>query len=447
MATDQRRFSVFGKKPPKKKENAPIIDPTVSIEVAKIDQLSDVDVNDKVLQMLEDINITSEVGRQHILGQTVEEKKRLLKNWILRDHHSRANRAGPTNPDEYVDELKQLNFEHDQISEHQHQVVDKLRVSLSTNGLGWVKKFGEHKGLDVLLDIIRKCVNNTFTTNNTLLRRIQHQCVRSIKAFMNNKYGLTTMLQKEDGLIVFVSAMDPYNEGMMTDVLRVVGAVCLVADGHDRVLEAVTVNGENCGINRFDPVLQAIKTTKNPVFQCSCMQFINAIVTTPEELEFRVHLRNEFMRGGLGEVLAQLREINVQDLTLHLDIFDEHRENDFEEIQQKLKAIQFEFNDPDEVYKMINSITLNSLAAKHFLSILQHLLLIRDDFWARPQYFKLIDKCISQIVLHHGGIDPDFHYTQKFNMDIDAIIEGFVDKARLEDAEINAKDLERLVPH
>ena len=39
------------------------------------------------------------------------------------------------------------------------------------------------------------------------------------------------MLQKEDGLIVIVSAMDPYNENMMTDVLRLVAAVCLVADG------------------------------------------------------------------------------------------------------------------------------------------------------------------------------------------------------------------------
>lgn len=31
---------------------------------------------------------------------------------------------------------------------------------------------------------------------------------------------------------MFVSAMDPYNEGMMTDVLRVVSAVCLVANGY-----------------------------------------------------------------------------------------------------------------------------------------------------------------------------------------------------------------------
>lgn len=73
---------------------------------------------------------------------------------------------------------------------------------------------------------------------------------------------------------------------------------------HDRVLEAVTVNGEVCNFGRFDPILQALKLTKNPVFQLACMQFINAIVNTPEELDFRVHLRNEFMRGGLGEVLA-----------------------------------------------------------------------------------------------------------------------------------------------
>ena len=33
------------------------------------------------------------------------------------------------------------------------------------------------------------------------------------------------------------------------------------------------------------------------------MQLINAIVITPEDLEFRVHLRNEFMRDGLHSIL------------------------------------------------------------------------------------------------------------------------------------------------
>lgn len=33
------------------------------------------------------------------------------------------------------------------------------------------------------------------------------------------------------------------------------------------------------------------------------MQLINAIVSTPDDLDFRLHLRNEFMRTGLIDAL------------------------------------------------------------------------------------------------------------------------------------------------
>lgn len=33
------------------------------------------------------------------------------------------------------------------------------------------------------------------------------------------------------------------------------------------------------------------------------MQFINALVTSPDELDLRLHIRNEFMRCGLKEIL------------------------------------------------------------------------------------------------------------------------------------------------
>ena len=36
------------------------------------------------------------------------------------------------------------------------------------------------------------------------------------------------------------------------------------------------------------------------------MTLINALVSTPEDLDFRLHLRNEFMRIGLGDVLEVL---------------------------------------------------------------------------------------------------------------------------------------------
>ena len=78
--------------------------------------------------------------------------------------------------------------------------------------------------------------------------------------------------------------------------------------------------------------------------------------------------------------------------------------------------------EPEDVFKMLRALTSGTPAGPHFLSVMQHLLLIRDDFFARPQYFKLVDKCVSQIVLHRGGLDPDFHYTRKFTIDVDGII-------------------------
>jgi polyhydroxyalkanoate synthesis regulator phasin len=259
---------------------------------------------------------------------------------------------------------------------------------------------------------------------------------------MNNKYGLTKMLQSEQGLTILVSGMDPYNENMMTDVLRVTAAVCLVADGHDRILEAVTVNGEMCNVNRFEPVLMALKKTNNPMLQLACLQFINAIVNTPEDIDFKIHLRNEFMRGGLEDSLVSLRDIQLHDLTTHLNIFDDHKEQDYEEMLHRLQDIRIEFNDPEDVFRMLRGMTSGTPAGPHFLSVLQHMLLIRDDFYARPQYFKLVDKCVSQIVLHRGGLDPDFHYTRKFTIDVDGIVDAMVDKARVEEAEGRVFDLQ-----
>lgn len=37
--------------------------------------------------------------------------------------------------------------------------------------------------------------------------------------------------------------------------------------------------------------------------QVACMQLINALVTSPDDLDFRIHLRNEFLRCGLKKIL------------------------------------------------------------------------------------------------------------------------------------------------
>ena len=41
-----------------------------------------------------------------------------------------------------------------------------------------------------------------------------------------------------------------------------------------------------------------------------------------------------------------LREIQLHDLTTHLDIFEDHRENDYEEMQHRFQDLQMEFKYP-----------------------------------------------------------------------------------------------------
>jgi len=61
----------------------------------------------------------------------------------------------------------------------------------------WVKKFGEYNGLDILLHILKSCCVGSFQGKDATLRRIQHQCVRCLRAFMNNTVSLCHALVKE----------------------------------------------------------------------------------------------------------------------------------------------------------------------------------------------------------------------------------------------------------
>jgi len=51
----------------------------------------------------------------------------------------------------------------------------------------------------------------------------------------------------------------------------------------------------------------------------------------------------------------------------------------------------------------------------------------------RPAYYKLIEECISQIVLHRSGCDPDFSATKRFQIDVQPLIDTLVEKSRAEE--------------
>ena len=41
----------------------------------------------------------------------------------------------------------------------------------------------------------------------------------------------------------------------------------------------------------------------NESLRVACLTLINAVISTPEDLDFRIHLRNELVRNGLLDVI------------------------------------------------------------------------------------------------------------------------------------------------
>ncbi|XP_049502993.1 protein diaphanous homolog 3 isoform X3 [Panthera uncia] len=255
-------------------------------------------------------------------------------------------------------------------------------------------------------------------------------------------YGLERIMSEERSLSLLAKAIDPKHPSMMTDVVKLLSAVCIVGEESilEEVLEALTSAGEERNVDRFSSIVEGLRHDSAQL-QVACMQLINALVTSPDDLDFRLHIRNEFMRCGLKEILPNLKCLKNDGLDIQLKVFDEHKEEDLLELSHRLEEIRAELDEAYDIYNMVWNTVKETRAEGYFISILQHLLLIRNDYFIRQQYFKLIDECVSQIVLHRDGMDPDFSYRKRLDLDLSQFVDACVDQAKLEEFEEKASEL------
>ncbi|EMP35341.1 Protein diaphanous like protein 1 [Chelonia mydas] len=332
--------------------------------------------------------------------------------------------------------------------------LESLRVSLNNNPVSWVQNFGA-EGLNCLLDILKRLHDEKDEAPSSYDTRSKHEIIRCLKAFMNNKFGIKTMLETEEGILLLVRAVDPKVPSMMIDAVKLLSALCILPqpeDMHERVLEALTERAEVDEVERFGPLLDGLKGGTSVVLKVACMQLINALIIPADELDFRVHIRSELMRSGLQHILTELRKLENEELKVQLSVFEEHGDEDSEDLRSRLEDIRIEMEYPSdaylagvaEVFQILLNTVKDSKAEPFFLSILQHLLLIRNDYEARAQYYKLIDECISQIVLHKNGADPDFK-CKRLNIDIEGLIDNLIDQTKVEKSEAKAVELEKKV--
>ncbi|XP_011879316.1 PREDICTED: protein diaphanous isoform X2 [Vollenhovia emeryi] len=386
-----------------------------------IERMDEETVNDRFEEMLANMNLTEE-KKEPLRQQSESKKKEML---VLHYKGSiQDNRSKFDKPADYIQYLAQPDLSVNKI----YNCIESLRIALTNNPLSWVQEFGT-KGLKQVLATLNECYRN-----DNRYERIQYECIRCLKAIMNNTVGIKEMLAHHEALTIVARSLEPTKPSVMSEAVKLLGAVCLISsDSHKKVLDAVTMNGEFKGRERFLPIVQGLMNKKNENLRVVCLQLINSIISSAEDLDFRLHLRNEVMRVGLADILEMLEKDESEDLATHLKIFNDHKEEDYEEFVQRFDNVRLELDDVNDCFEVVKNMVMDTSAEPYFLSILQHLLFIRDDALVRPAYYKLIEECISQIVLHRSGCDPDFSATKRFQIDVQPLIDTLVEKSRAEE--------------
>ncbi|CAN9514985.1 unnamed protein product [Ophioblennius macclurei] len=387
-------------------------------------------------QMLVDMNLNEE-KQQPLRAKDIGIKREMVSQYLHTSKAGQDQKESSKSAMMYIQELKS-DYRDTQLL----NCLESLRVSLNNNPVSWVQNFGD-EGLALLLNLLRR-LQEEKDDYSTIGVKCQHEIIRCLKAFMNNKYGLKSMLDSDEGIPLLVRAINPKVPHMMVDAVKLLSAISILEHSdnlHERVLEAITEEAEKRDIERFQPLIDGM-ARHNIALKGGCMQLINALISRGDELDFRIHIRSELLRLGLRDQLKEVRTIENEELRVQLMVFDEQAEDDSDDLKARLEDIRIEMDDVREIFEILVNTVKDSKGESHFLSLMQHLLLIRNDYLARPQYYKLIDECIAQIVLHKNGADPDFK-CRNLSLNIESLIDNMVDQTKVETSEAKATELEK----
>ncbi|KAK7167967.1 hypothetical protein R3I94_002126 [Phoxinus phoxinus] len=266
------------------------------------------------------------------------------------------------------------------------QVLRELEISLRTNHIGWAQEFlnEENQGLDVLVDFLAyaqsdapfeveslengssvldnrrlsersvedlaKNVSHSPTHGMTRAARALtvritslahsrktmrnarlasqrddvHLCIMCLRAIMNYQSGFNLVMTHPRCVNEITLSLNNKNPRTKALVLELLAAVCLVRGGHDIIISAFDnfkeVSGEK---NRFEKLMEYFMNDDSNIdFMVACMQFINIVVHSVENMNFRVHLQYEFTQLGLDQYLEQsLKEMESEKLQVQIQAY------------------------------------------------------------------------------------------------------------------------------
>uniref|UniRef100_A0A8C3K857 Dishevelled associated activator of morphogenesis 1 n=1 Tax=Calidris pygmaea TaxID=425635 RepID=A0A8C3K857_9CHAR len=304
--------------------------------------------------------------------------------------------------------------------EERNKTIESLKTALRTKPMRFVTRFIDLDGLSCILNFLKSMDYETAES------RIHTSLIGCIKALMNNSLGRAHVLAHSESINVIAQSLSTENIKTKVAVLEIMGAVCLVPGGHKKVLEAMLHYQKYASERtRFQTLINDLdKSTgryRDEVsLKTAIMSFINAVLSqgAGESLDFRLHLRYEFLMLGIQPVIDKLREHENSTLDRHLDFFEMLRNEDELEFAKRFELVHIDTKSATQMFELTRKRLTHTEAYPHFMSILHHCLQMPYKRSSNTvQYWLLLDRIVQQIVIQSDkGQDPDATPLENFNI-------------------------------
>uniref|UniRef100_A0A8C1XHZ8 Dishevelled associated activator of morphogenesis 1a n=1 Tax=Cyprinus carpio TaxID=7962 RepID=A0A8C1XHZ8_CYPCA len=313
-------------------------------------------------ELVDELDLT-EKHREAMFALPAEKKWQI---YCSKKKEQEENKGATSWPEFYIDQINSMADE-----EERSKTIESLKTALRTQPMRFVTRFIDLDGLTCILNFLKTMDYETTES------QIHTSLIGCIKALMNNSQGRAHVLAHSESINIIAQSLATENIKTKVAVLEIMGAVCLVPGGHKKILEAMLHYQKfACERTRFQTLLNDLdKSTgryRDEVnLKTAIMSFINAVLSQgagETSLEFRIHLRYEFLMLGIQPVIDKLRSHENSTLDRHLDFFEMLRNEDELALAKRFENVHIDTKSATQVFDLIRKRINHTDAFPHFMS-------------------------------------------------------------------------------
>ncbi|KAI6038969.1 hypothetical protein EDC04DRAFT_3112644 [Pisolithus marmoratus] len=304
-------------------------------------------------------------------------------------------------------------------------------VSLRGHETSWLETFLLWRGTAVLAQALTQISRKKDNRNATDIA-LEHEIAKCLKVIFNNNVRVREAVKSPNIVTQIISSLNSPSLSTRRTITEVILSIvhCSedslehVINGFKSLSESQS-NGQPAGCYEywFGSLRTAIQgrgkmgslvgasdeirktggsdTALTEYALCS-VALIVQILHNIKDFDLRIDHRSRMDSSGLHIIITLCRELEFVNINKQLNDLERLLEEDASRLREREdERVLRDFANPEDIWTALRARTCGSRAEDYFLSILRHLLLIREGDSQLVYYYRLLDLLVTDVVMDH----------------------------------------------